>query len=193
MKERKSSLANAVNQYTGKPDWATPWSLFYTMCDRFNINPIVDMMATKENAKCEIYITPEQDFFKTKVFHDSYINPEYKAGNIEKGENGIGHAVARAYNQHIYHNFNLLYLLPSTATSTPWFATYFGDRLCNDFGEKAEVLFIRKRQKFIDGKTNGGPPFSSLAFLHRRKTEFELNSIRKHYVENNEKLMWCLV
>lgn len=191
-KQKKSGLANAVNSYVGKQDWSTSWPLFYTMCDRLNVDPVVDMMATKYNTKCRRFITPECDFFQTEVYYDSYINPEYKAGNLERGERGIGHAIARAYNQHIYHNINMLYLLPSTATSTPWFATYFGDRLYNEFGEKSDILLIRKRQKFTDGPTNGGPPFSSQAFLHRRKTEFELITIRKRYEENDTKLMWYI-
>lgn len=188
--EKSGSLANAVNQYKGKQDWSTRWELYYKILDMMNVNPKVDVCATKKNAKCDKYITPEQDFFKTDVYEDAFMNAEYQAGNLGKGIRGIGHFHARLYHQHIYHNICTVTLIPSTAISTSWFETYYGERLFNQFGEKADVLFIRKRQKFTDGPTNGGPPFSSLVFVHRRKTELELHQIRQRYEEHKEKLLW---
>jgi len=190
-----SSKANMTNAYTKgihKPDWVTPWDLYYKIENVFNIEFKIDACATKENAKCQEYITPEMDIFKTEITKDAFMNPKYSAGNLEKGVMGIGHFVARLYHQHIYHNINVAYVLPSTVTSLEWFETYFGPLQLNAFGEKTQVYFVRKRQQFETGKTNGGPPFSTQVFLHRRHTDLEMKWIQKRYEENRDKLMWFL-
>ena len=189
---KKGSLAYAVNNYKGKQDWVTSWELYYKIENIFNMQFKVDVCATPENAKCPKFITPEMDFFKTEVYEDAFMNPKYEAGNLEKGVMGIGHFVARLYNQHIYHNINVCYVLPSTVTSLEWFETYFGPRMLNVFGDKSEVYFVRKRQNFQQGKTNGGPPFSTQVFLHRRHTDLEMQQIQRRYEENKDKLVWYL-
>lgn len=189
---KKGNLAYAVNNGEHKQDWATPWTLYYNIEDTYNIQFKIDVCATKENAKCEKYITPEMDFFKTEVYDDAFMNPKYELGNLEEGVYGIGHFVARLYHQHIYHNINVCYVLPSTVTSLEWFETYFGKRLLNAFGDKAEPYFVRKRQNFQQGKTNGGPPFSTQVFLHRRHTDLEMQQIQRRYEENKDKLVWYL-
>ena len=170
--------------------WATPWTLYYNILDTMNVTPVVDVCATEENHKCDKFITPEMDFFKTEVYENAFMNAEYRSGNLKEGVHGIGHFHARLYYLHIYNNIETTTLIPSTATSLDWFATYYGPRLLNAYGEKADVMFIRKRQKFVDGPTNGGPPFSSLVFVHRRKTELELKQIRERYESDERKLLW---
>lgn len=189
---KKGSLTYAVNNYKGKQDWVTSWDLYYKIENTFNLEFKIDVCATEQNSKCVKFITPEMDFFKTDVYEDAFMNPQYHAGNLEKGVRGVGHFVARLYQQHIYHNINVCYLLPSTVTSLEWFETYFGPTLFNAFGEKAEPYFVRKRQNFETGKTNGGPPFSTQVFLHRRRGDLEMKQIQQRYEENKNKLVWYL-
>ena len=187
--KNKAGLANAVNKQSGKPDWVLPQHTFNQICDDMNFYPITDVCATKENTKCEKYVTAEMDIFKTEVYTDAYMNAPYLRHSTKKGIKGIGNYVARLYYLHITYNIGIMVLFPSTVTSLDWFHTYYGKRLLNAFGEKAEPYFIKERVKF-DNKSSGAPPFSSQVFLHRRRSEWELKLIRQRYEENKEKLLW---
>lgn len=187
--EIKKSLANAINAQNGKPDWVTPEDVFRQICDDMNLEPLTDVCATIENTKCLLYISEEQDFFKTDVYTDCYLNAPYLRENKKKGMRGIGNYHARLYYLHITHNIATMSLMPSTVTSIEWFHTYYGSRLINAFGEKAEQYFIKGRVKFLNGKS-GAPPFASQVFVHRRKSEWELKQIRQRYDESKDKLLW---
>jgi hypothetical protein len=186
---RIGSLGYAVNQQTGNSEWATPEDRYDQIVKKFKINPIIDVCATAQNTKCPKYITPEQDFFKTEIAEDAFMNPIYAKEQKSKGIRGVGNFVARLYHQHITHNINTVSLLSATVGSSPWFHTYYGEMLENQFGERSEILWFKKRIKFI-GNAYGSPPFASIALLHRRTTEDKLESIRKRYEETEDKLLW---
>lgn len=184
-----NSLINAFNKLEHKQDWVTPYDVFKFIKDEMNFEPLTDVAATKENTKCLRYISPEKDFFKTEVYTDGFLNAPYLKGNLKKGVRGVGNFVARFYYDHIIHNIGTMTLLPTTVSSTPWFQMYYGRKLLNDFGEKAEVLFIPKRVRFT-GAEGQSPPFSSFVLVHRRRTEFHLQHIRHLYKEKTDKILW---
>lgn len=64
-------------------DWATPWEFFHALERKLDITFDIDVCAEVHNAKCEKFITPEQDAFKTPWIHNSgccaaYCNPPFK-------------------------------------------------------------------------------------------------------------------
>lgn len=62
---RRMSLIITPEQRTdGRDEWATPDDVKDGICDRWSLKPQVDVFASKENAKCPLYITKEMDSFK---------------------------------------------------------------------------------------------------------------------------------
>lgn len=173
-------VTNAMTQGSHKQDWVTPWRTYNTICDKLSLDLKIDVCALPYNSKCEKYITPEMDFFKTEVTEDAWMNPKYNRGNINKGKMGIENFVARFYQQHLKNNINTAMLLTTTSSSAPYWHIYIGERLINAFGEKADFLFLRERIKFENGP-KGQPYFSSIAIVHRRKSEFEIMHLRERY------------
>lgn len=129
--------------FSSKTDlWATPQDLFDSLNREFGF--YIDVCALPENAKCPVYITPEQDGLKQE-WGDSWcwMNPPYGRE--------IGKWVAKA------SKHNCVCLLPAR-TDTKWFHEYI-------YG-KAEIRFLKGRVKF--GNAKCGAPFPSMVVVFRK-------------------------
>lgn len=58
--------------------WETPQELFDILNDEFHFT--VDVCATKDNAKCENFFTPEMDGLKQEWTGACWCNPPYGRG-----------------------------------------------------------------------------------------------------------------
>lgn len=107
-------------------EWYTPQDLFDKLNEEFHFN--LDPCATKENHKCELYYTKEDDGLqKNWNGFNVFCNPPYGRQ--------IGKWVEKAYNS----NALTVMLLPAR-TDTKWFHEYIYN--------KSEIRFLKGRIKF---------------------------------------------
>lgn len=128
--------------FSSKTDmWETPQNIFDEWDSHYHFT--VDVCATKENAKCEKYYTPEMDGLKQKWSGVCWCNPPYGRE--------IGKWVEKAYNS----NCTVVMLLPAR-TDTKWFHNY-----CM----KGRIIFIKGRLKF--GNAVNSAPFPSMIVIFK--------------------------
>jgi len=142
---------NTALMFSSKTDlWSTPQNLFDELNCEFGFN--LDVCATPENAKCEDFITKEQDALSEAMWPRwkgiLWMNPPY-------GRNITGKWVKRAYEAASEHGATAICLLPAR-TDVQWW---------HDFCMKGEVRLIRGRLKF--GGSKSGAPFPSAVVIFR--------------------------
>lgn len=123
-------------------EWATPKAFFEELDKKYNFD--LDPCATKDNAKCKRYFTKDenglaQDWGGCSVF----CNPPYGRS--------IASWVEKCWSESRKQNTLVVALLPAR-TDTKWFHEYIYN--------KAEIVFLRGRLKFGDGKNSA--PFPSM-------------------------------
>ena len=131
--------------------WSTPQDFFDELDAEFGFG--LDACALPENAKCDVYYTPEQDGLFQRWYGTVWCNPPYGRE--------IGKWVAKAANA-AKSGATVVMLLPAR-TDTRWFHEYI-------YG-KAEIRFIKGRLKF--GNSKNAAPFPSMVVVFREEEEYE--------------------
>ena len=132
-------------------DWETPPHIFKFGCDLFNFTPEIDVCATAQDKKCEIFIGENSLDKEWRV--PFFMNPPY------------GHKVKdwikKAYLSHVKYNVSGLALLFAKTDTKVWHE-------CILHG-KAEIYFIEGRIKFFkDGIESKNPAPYPSAFVFWR-------------------------
>lgn len=135
-------------------DWATPQDFF----DYFNsiFHFTLDVCADKDNHKCEKYYTKEDDGLKQNWDGVFWMNPPYGREIYD----WVKKAYQEAYKYKPYSTvktdakYNIGVLLLPARTDTKWF---------HEFCTRGEVIFLKGRLKFGDGKNSA--PFPSMIVI----------------------------
>jgi len=147
----------SVHFSSKRQDWRTPQNFFNQINAEFGFD--LDASATKENAKCNVFLSEGADDALTVTWSDygsrAFMNPPYGRE--------IGKFVKKASESGIF----VACLVPSR-TDTKWWHEYVIPRA-------SEVRFIRGRLKF-DGHRNSAP-FPSALVIYNKHT---LRSISMH-------------
>lgn len=130
-------------------NWSTPQWLFDEISEEFGGFDI-DACAFPENAKCDIYFTPEMDGLKQEWRGKVWCNPPYGRET--------GAWVKKAHDDHTKFGTTVVMLLPAR-TDVKWFHEYI-------YG-KTEIRFLKGRLKFGDSKNPA--PFPSMIVVFRRE------------------------
>lgn len=125
--------------------WSTPQDFFNKLNEEFDFT--IDVCALPENAKCERYLTPEDDALKQKWTGTCFCNPPYGRE--------IGQWVEKA-SKSADEGATVVMLLPAR-TDTKWFHNYV-------YG-KAEIRFVAGRLKF--GGSKNSATFPSMVVIFR--------------------------
>jgi phage N-6-adenine-methyltransferase len=130
-------------------EWETPNELFNKLNQIFKFG--LDAAATKDNTKCLLFITPEQDALKQDWGGRGpvWINPPYERYRMGLWLNKI-YAEAQK-------GVAVVALLPAR-TETRWFQTAW---------RANHLVFVRGRIKFIGGKS--AAPFPSVIAIFGKK------------------------
>lgn len=90
--------------------YETPNRLFNELCLKYDFIPEADMSATKENTKCKIYFTEEDDALrKNWVFSKVWCNPPHS-----KTEE----FVRKAYSQWLKYHIEIMMIIPTNTMSS---------------------------------------------------------------------------
>jgi phage N-6-adenine-methyltransferase len=137
-----------VMHSTGKDDWATPWPLFKALDERFGFN--FDAAASPENAKCERFLTAEQDALVMPWEGRVWLNPPYSRD--------VGKWVERAYLQATTnYAVELVACLLYARTDTRWWHGYV-------MAYASEVIFLRGRVTFVGAPAPSPAPSAVVVF-----------------------------
>lgn len=130
-----------------KHDYSTPQDFFDKLDAEFHFT--LDPCATKENAKCETYYTPEQNGLALAWFGRVFMNPPY-GREISKW-------MKKAYEECKIHNHcKLVVCLVPSRTDTKWWFNYVM--------KADEIRYVKGRLRF-DGKSLA--PFPSAVVIFR--------------------------
>lgn len=129
--------------FSSKTDmWETPQDFFNKLNKEFNFD--VDVCATKENAKCKKFYTPEENGLQQTWTGTCWMNPPY------------GRKISKWVKKASESKATVVCLLPAR-TDTRWFHEYIYN--------KAEIRFIKGRLRF--GNSNNSAPFPSMIVIFR--------------------------
>jgi len=141
-------------------EWETPQGLFNELDKEFHFD--LDPCATKENAKCNMYYTKEEDGLKQDwnivdlgirfEVKSVFMNPPYgrEIGRwVEKAHKESRRSASRTYGA------TVVCLLPAR-TDTKWY---------HDYCIKGEIRYIKGRLKFSGMKNSA--PFPSMIVIFR--------------------------
>ena len=135
-----------------KMDWCTPQAFFDRLDGEFHF--VLDAAATKENAKCQRFFTPDDDALAQSWDCGGavFCNPPY--GRT------IGRWCKKAWEESRKMRNPVVMLIPAR-TDTRYFHDYI-------YG-KAEVRFVSGRLKFEDekGSVKANAPFPSMVVIWR--------------------------
>lgn len=135
-----------------KMDWCTPQAFFDRLDVEFHF--VLDAAATKENAKCQRFFTPDDDALAQSWDCGGavFCNPPYGRD--------IGRWCKKAWEESREMRNPVVMLIPAR-TDTRYFHDYI-------YG-KAEVRFVRGRLKFEDekGAVKANAPFPSMVVIWR--------------------------
>ena len=125
--------------------WETPQDFFDRYNEKFGFT--IDVCATPENAKCEVFFTKEQDALKQKWEGVCWMNPPY--GRTIKDW------MKKAYEASL-QGATVVCLVPAR-TDTKWW---------HDFAMKGTIEFIKGRLKFGGHRFNA--PFPNAVVIFNR-------------------------
>lgn len=163
------------------PAWATPDDLYEVNDKEFNFD--IDVAATKENAKCKKFISPEQNIFETEWTGTAWMNPPYnkpenvckercvKKGCTKRGYHisefvpGQINFVARAKWMAQEGKATTVCLLPAR-TDTSIFHGMIWDKELNEAQFNVEVRFLEGRVTFKDAPAPA--PFPSMIVIFKK-------------------------
>lgn len=147
-------------------EWETPNELYNVWNRLFNFE--LDAAATKENAKCPIFFTKEDDgLSKDWGGKRVWLNPPYGRGITGKWVN-------KAFEES-QKGSTIVMLLP-VRTDQWWFQTIIWPLYNSTLnGERmAEIFFLNKRVKFV-GATSGAPYCSMIVVLRGQNVKEKRN------------------
>lgn len=126
--------------------WETPQKFFDELNEQFHFD--LDPCATKDNAKCSQFFTPEIDGLKQDWGgHKVFCNPPYGRKLYDW--------VKKAYDESRKDNTTVVMLIPAR-TDTRYFHEYI-------YHKAKEIRFIRGRLKF--GGSKNSAPFPSMVVV----------------------------
>lgn len=151
-------MNNEVMFSKNSDEWTTPQNLFDTYNLEFNFG--LDISATKDNTKCNLYFTKEDsalnknwsEFMRDSGISDYYcwMNPPYSQ---------CKDFIKKAYEENL-KGIGIVALVPSR-TDTRWFHDYIYKK------DNIEIRFLKGRLKFSDSKN--AAPFPSMIVIFKRK------------------------
>lgn len=139
--------------FSSKTDeWSTPQDLFDKLDAEFHFD--LDPCATKENAKCELFYTKEDNgLSKDWSGHTVFMNPPY------------GKEIRKWVQKAKQSNATVVCLVPARTDTFWWHEYVIG----------AEVRFIRGRLKF--GGSEDSAPFPSAIVIFRPDGSVDQNKL----------------
>jgi site-specific DNA-methyltransferase (adenine-specific) len=128
-------------------EYGTPRDLFWTLNSEFNFQ--LDAAASHQNAKCEKYLTKEENSLSYRWTETTWLNPPY--GRL------IDSFMTKAAFESHHRDVEVCCLVPAR-TDTEWFHA-------SVWGRAAELRYIKGRLRFEGGEHSS--TFPSVVIVYR--------------------------
>ena len=100
-------------------DWETPQELYDYLCDKYELNPTLDVAANSENCKCRGYLPyslePEISWQCNPTIETVWCNPPHSLNE---------QFVKKAQREWVKHNINIMMILPANSLCTNYAENY---------------------------------------------------------------------
>lgn len=162
--KKRKQFKTIFGGFSGKVDYATPQKFFDKVNKEFNFT--LDVCATEENAKCNLFFDVESDGLRQQWNGVIWCNPPYGANEITKW---LSKGLAE-----IEHNNNcklIVFLLPSR-TGSKWFHEML------KMSHIAEIRFIEGHLTF-DELNNSASFGSLLLILKKQKQQLVITTMHR--------------
>ena len=118
-------------------EYETPHDVFNSICEKYEIIPIVDVCATVENKKCSEFFDVNSDGLTSDWLYDVWCNPPHSM---------TGKFVEKAYNEWQRNDITVIMLIPANTCSSKYWHDYIEGN--------AEYHAVKGRIRFLH---NGSP------------------------------------
>jgi len=112
----KTELKEFDDTIHDEDEYETPRKLYYSLCEKYQIHPWVDVASTYDNSKCSYNYTKETDGLSQIWVHDVWCNPPHS-----KTEE----FVRKAEQQWEEYNINILMIVPANSITAHYFDDIF--------------------------------------------------------------------
>lgn len=146
-----------VHYMSESNEWATPQDFFDKLNKEFNFT--LDPCSTKENAKCSKFYTIKENGLKQSWEGETvFVNPPYGRK--------IKDWVKKSYEESLKEDTIVVMLIPSRTDTLYWHEWIFP--------YASEILFVKGRLKFGDGKGSAPFPSAVIVFGTEKKHEYKV-------------------
>ena len=97
-------------------EYETPRNIYEDLIKKYGIIPKLDVCATKENTKCNFFITKEESALEVLWPMDAWCNPPHSKTEA---------FVKKANNEHVIGNINIMMIVPANAICAHFFDLVF--------------------------------------------------------------------
>lgn len=152
---------HSIHFSSSTDNWETPKTLFNELNNEFNF--IVDLCASKENAKCDQWTDDLELFVQESADNNSkesyFLNPPYSRGKQKE--------IVKYASLLSVTGKTVVCLLPAR-TDTDLFHRYIWDEKTHKPRTGVEVRLLKGRIKFeLNGKAKDAAPFPSMIVIFR--------------------------
>jgi len=144
-------------------EWETPWHIFEMISMTYNVKPVLDVCATRQNTKCPNYFTERDNGLDQDWRYDAWMNMPYSE---------VAKWIKKAAEQHRNRNITVV-ALTYAKTDTKWWHEFVE-------GQDVEVHFLKGRIRFLQPHKQGSDyavaveskysaPYPSVVLIWRSK------------------------
>ncbi len=135
-----SELKQFDDTVHNEDEYETPQKLFDSLCDDWQIYPVVDVAANDDNTKCQSYMPDALRghwTFQNKA-EDLWCNPPHSLTE---------EFVKKAYHEWQLHNMNILMLLPANSICAHYFDEIFENTHIHYHRIAGPITFLQNGRK----------------------------------------------
>lgn len=132
-------------------EWWIKQKTYDDLCIKYHVRPLLDAAATKDNSKCLVFISKQQNALKEEwavanLYGDGYGDVYCNPPNSE-----LSSFIVRAHDQWRKHNMTIMMIMPCSAFGTFTFNGYVWELYKK--GESIEIDPMLPRPEFLlEGK-----------------------------------------
>lgn len=127
-------------------EYETPNVLFHWLCMKFKVRPILDVCATKENTKCDTYLSKRENALMRNWLMDSWCNPPHSLTE---------QFVLRANQQWMKYDIDILMIVPANAIGAHFFDDIFEKGYAKYYRISGRPRFLQHGKPAPNSSRNG--------------------------------------
>lgn len=125
-------------------EFETPEKLFDSLCEKYNISPLLDVAATFENKKCKGYFSKEWNALEKEWYDDVWCNHPHTLHE---------QFVEKCHQQWQKNNINIMMIIPANCCRTTYWHRYI-EGIAEYHAIKGSIRFLQNGKLSKDSSRN---------------------------------------